>query len=519
MRTPMSIIYPPAKFTQGDDWSYAVAKFPAKGSIVFPYRRRKIARRGYMENDFQSFLEKNLSAYGIQIIGDCSILAAENYRPYEPDIAIIDKENPAIRIDIEIDEPYSAILNKPTHYIGCGDDFRDLNLNNLGWIVVRFSEYQVHSDMIGCAAFIVQLMHVLSPNREFPDSFLRRSYVAPQARWTETEAKVMAYEKAREQYLNHEFGIVHEAPIEARDIKQNEQEKICTQLVQPLILRGKSESSHIFATAKQEYADRDSQIQFYPQEHIYVYNGREQFLPVSSVVDCFFKPFDADYWSAYKAQQRRVPQGQILEEWDAKGALSREVGTFMHKQIENHYQGIPYQQKYPFRYSGNYVHIEGDADLHCEYLQFMQFCVDHPFTPYRTEWVIYDEYLKIAGTIDMIHHHDGTYDIYDWKRSSRILNVLGNPITINSFGEKGTGKLSHIEDTPYWHYCIQQNIYRYILEKNYKITVNKMFLVVFGEQQKSYVKLEVPRKNEVINAVEEAWHKGVLKDKLYDKIM
>lgn len=504
----------PEEFIQGEDWSYAVAKFPTKGNIVFPYRRRKIARRGYMENDFQLFLNKNLSAYRVQVIGDCSIHAAEDYRPYEPDIAIIDKENSAIRIDIEIDEPYSAIINKPTHYIGCGDDFRDLNLNNLGWIVVRFSEYQVFSNKAGCTAFIVRLMHAINPNRELPDSFLRRSCVAQEARWTETEARVMACEKAREQYLNHGFGIVSEDQVQVQDIKQTEQEKICAQLVRPLVLVDKDKSYQALVPVENNYAERDSRIQFFPQEHIYVYNGHEQFLPVSSIVASFFKPFDAVYWSAYKANQRRVPQGQILEEWDAKGAFSREVGTFMHKQIENYYRGIPYQQTYPFRYNGKYIHIKDDANIHSEYLQFMSFCATHTFTPYKTEWTIYDENLKIAGTIDMIHYHDGSYDIYDWKRSSRILDSLDTPITINGFGSKGLGKLSHIDDTPYWHYCIQQNIYRYILEKNYKIAVSKMYLVVFGDQRESYVKLEVPRMNEVIHAVEEACKKGVLKDKL-----
>ena len=217
--------------------------------------------------------------------------------------------------------------------------------------------------------------------------------------------------------------------------------------------------------------DRDNHIQFFPQEHIYLYNGQEPFIPVSSVISCFFKPFDSYYWSNYKANQRHVPQGQVLEEWDAKGACSRDVGTFMHQQIENYYKGLSYQQDFSFRYKGKYVHIDEQITLELEYMQFMEFLRNHKFKPFRTEWAIYDEDLKIAGTIDMIHEHGDIFDIYDWKRSHRIVDCWGEPITINSYEEKGLGELNQIDDTPYWHYCIQQNLYRYILEKNYNIKV------------------------------------------------
>lgn len=182
--------YPcPPRFMQGDNWKYAVAKFPSMGSLVFPYRRRKIARRGYIEDTFQNYLTNEFSRAKLLVLGDCAILPADNYRPYEPDIAIIDVEHPSIRIDIEIDEPYSAITNKPIHYIGCGDDFRDMNLTNLGWIVVRFTEYQVKCDMQSCASFIAQLIYTINPSKSIPQSLLIHAIPQTQKRWTEIEAK------------------------------------------------------------------------------------------------------------------------------------------------------------------------------------------------------------------------------------------------------------------------------------------------------------------------------------------
>ena len=42
--------------------------------------------------------------------------------------------------------------------------------------------------------------------------------------------------------------------------------------------------------------------------------------------------------------------------------------------------------------------------------------------PWRSEWVIFDSESKIAGAIDMVYKKkDGTFAIFDWKRTKRIL--------------------------------------------------------------------------------------------------
>ncbi len=451
-------------------WKYPVVKYPECGNVVFPYRRKAIARRGFSEVSFQNYLQDVFKKCELLILGDCNILPVENNRPFEPDIAIICKKHPSIRIDIEIDEPYAAVTRKPIHYIGCGDDFRDTILNNIGWIVIRFTEYQVYANPKECAALIVQVLYSIHPSMVLPIDLLSASIPKEVERWTEIEAKIMASEKLREKYLNHEFGIANNEQLEIADIKQTEKEKSCARFVKPIVFdKQRKTNNKEYIT----FEKRDAHIQFYPQEHIYLYNGQEQFIPVSSVISCFFKPFDSFYWSEYKANQRHVPQGQILEEWDVKGTRSRDVGTFMHQQIENYYKGLPYLQEFPFRYNGKYIHLNEQINLEIEYGQFVGFLKNHEFKPFRTEWAIYDEELKIAGTIDMIHKRGNVFDIYDWKRSHRIVDIFGEPIATNDYGEKGLGELDQIDDTPYWHYCIQQNLYRYILEKNYDMNYNK----------------------------------------------
>ena len=60
-------------------------------------------------------------------------------------------------------------------------------------------------------------------------------------------------------------------------------------------------------------------------------------------------------------------------------------------------------------------------------------------------------------------------------------------------GEKtGIGQLKSIDDTSYNHYCLQQSLYKYILEKNYDLQVSKMYLVVIHPDYERYIKVEVP---------------------------
>ena len=108
-----------------------------------------------------------------------------------------------------------------------------------------------------------------------------------------------------------------------------------------------------------------------------------------------------------------------------------------------------------------------------EWNYFLKFVRDHlDFRPYRTEWMIYDEDLKIAGSIDMVYKNpDGSLDIYDWKRAKEITSV-------NGFGETGIGgSVSHITHSNFWHYSLQLNVYKAIIERKYGFKVRNLVLV------------------------------------------
>jgi hypothetical protein len=81
---------------------------------------------------------------------------------------------------------------------------------------------------------------------------------------------------------------------------------------------------------------------------------------------------------------------------------------------------------------------------------------------------------------------DGTLSIYDWKRTKEIKAVNHwNKWSINPL-------LSHIPDTNYWHYALQLNTYKAIIEEKYGEKVTQLVLVRLHPDADSYEVIELP---------------------------
>jgi hypothetical protein len=46
--------------------------------------------------------------------------------------------------------------------------------------------------------------------------------------------------------------------------------------------------------------------------------------------------------------------------------------------------------------------------------------------------------------------------------------------------------VDHLPDTNYWHYSLQLNVYRYILQKHYGFVVSELALVVLHPENSSW---------------------------------
>ena len=178
------------------------------------------------------------------------------------------------------------------------------------------------------------------------------------------------------------------------------------------------------------------------------------------------------YWG--KTAQE-IKDGWTKNATDVSGAgtnLHYEIECFMNQElpegVECTHQAL--LDEYNRKQDAGQIHILHDVE---EWQFFIKFIMAFPhLKPYRTEWTIYNEEVKLAGSIDMVYENpDGTLMIYDWKRSKEITKS-------NGFGKYAlTPCIEHLPDTNYWHYSLQLNTYKAILEAKYDKKITDLYLV------------------------------------------
>ena len=259
--------------------------------------------------------------------------------------------------------------------------------------------------------------------------------------------------------------------------------------------------------------DRDHKITFEEGPHIYTVNGeRNTYISATTFVHSHFPQFDAkaiiqkmrankrNNWNDPNYVYYNKTDEEIMEMWSNKAKVSSEAGTKMHFDIECYY---------------NQMSIENES---VEYSYFKEFekmrQQEMPeLVPYRTEWMVWNEDCKICGSIDMVFQNkkDGTLQIFDWKRIQKLEyeNVVHEHAT--------TECIRHLSHTNFWHYAIQLNLYRYILQTKYNKTVTHLYLVCLHPDNpyKSYELVQLPileieinnlierRKNQLLGLIED----------------
>jgi ATP-dependent exoDNAse (exonuclease V) beta subunit len=223
---------------------------------------------------------------------------------------------------------------------------------------------------------------------------------------------------------------------------------------------------------------RDDSIVFDEPTHTYTVNGvYKGWSSCTGFIHGFFPHFDADAVIQKMMSSPKWPQNkyfgktakQIKDEWSANGASASSQGTAMHLAIEQFLHGRPDL-------------IEPSIKKTPEWQYFSNFWRDvrDDLVPYRSEWEVWSEEYKLAGSIDMVFYQKSTdsYVIYDWKRSKEIK-------TDNDW-ETGYGPVEHLPNCNYWHYTLQLNTYRWFLETYYGLKITDMCIVIFHPDNSNY---------------------------------
>ena len=235
---------------------------------------------------------------------------------------------------------------------------------------------------------------------------------------------------------------------------------------------------------------RDSRIVFEEEHHRYYIDGEVRApRSVTQLVHEVAQEFDAPTaiaamrrgrnWSRRRGEFLR-PDGtemsdeEIAARWAENGRVQSSRGTLMHFHIEQFLNGAVVEQPHSPEFA--------------MFLRFREdFMVARGLEPLRTELSLFHCGLRAAGQADLIARdtETGRIVILDWKRSKEI--KYKNPY------QRLRPPLDHLSDCNYNLYSLQLNVYRYILETEYGMSVSGMYLGVFHPNEVGPVCIEVPR--------------------------
>ena len=456
--------------------SYPIVLMPKNDSFLKLPREGRSDIRGYKEADFLcDLLSSKLSV----TVGDNKHMAILGRTlPYEPDYVLYDHEL-GLYIDVEIDEPYDGYSRIPTHVMDGQDSIRDKYFVESGWIVIRFTEHQIHTNPNGC----IQLVrHVVNSIQSRDINSKPIHCIEPESRWTSNQAIIWERNFYREKYLGiQSFSqTIRNLKIICRDKTDRIETKIRRTPIHEIFgNNGSSISTSIQKAPKKGVLP----ILFDEVSHIYYpltdSSGSSDYISVTTLIEQFFPHFDVDAYVAKKILETGKTEEEIRKELSEPS----DRGTQLHKDIENYLKGEKVREDYK------------------EFKMFECF-YNERILPQGLKFYAAEKIIELPQhNIALFQKNNGDFVMVDWKRSKHLI-IDGYPRKYG-FG-RGLSALSHLDNSSYYKYEMQQSFYKYILEKEYKIRISSMILVVLHPEYDKYypIKLSTYREKEVKELIE-----------------
>ena len=195
------------------------------------------------------------------------------------------------------------------------------------------------------------------------------------------------------------------------------------------------------------------EIVFTEDDHKYrsVIDGKEiNYTSVTGLVGSCFPQFDPTGAITERcAKKEGITVAELKERWAAKGRESCRLGTRMHECCEDIVLGRELRNK---------------AENAIEQMRFnnairMAKAFRQKLDIIGVEKLVFDDRLKIAGTIDLLgkSRKNGNYLVLDWKSNASIEQD-------NKYNKFGLDPIRHIPDTAFYHYSLQLSMYQFLLK-------------------------------------------------------
>lgn len=275
-----------------------------------------------------------------------------------------------------------------------------------------------------------------------------------------------------------------------------------------------------------EITKQNGNIAFEEKAHRYwdVTDPSKKFTSVTTIIEKFGQPFDKEFWSAYKALEKLLSadawkiekpsllkskkfdksllelhdisendfnreQQAILDSWDEENRKSCERGTKIHADFENSF----YKKKKnidisKFQIGGKFECRKDYTDLDLENAVYPEYLI-HRVSP--------DGKLCIAGQIDLLVKKGNNIIVGDYKTNKEIkMKSFFDSKTKSSVKMKFP--LNNLDDTNYWHYCLQLSTYAWMLQKlNSDFVIEDLVMIHIDHKDKMTIYHLPYLKNEV----------------------
>ena len=187
---------------------------------------------------------------------------------------------------------------------------------------------------------------------------------------------------------------------------------------------------------------------------------------------------------AAELDQLTLSPDDIKAMWEARGREAAHYGTYMHYLFEALINGHSVPQVSP------------EVRM---LRSFLSKCAKD-LTAWRTEWTIFGDEERLAGSIDFCARlPNGEMVLVDWKRTAGLPGKFNSAYHMRS-------PLCHLADCTGVHYRLQLNVYRHLLEKYYDVRVARMLVVCcHPEHYPTAFVDEVPRLEKETEDMLAAW--------------
>jgi hypothetical protein len=225
-------------------------------------------------------------------------------------------------------------------------------------------------------------------------------------------------------------------------------------------------------------------ITYTDSSHEYVV-GKKKCISGTKFIKLFTPEFDSDGQAEKYALKHKLEKQDVLDLWADKRDASTIKGTHVHSYAEHRYMNKRYEPSFENALSRFFEYANEKV------IDPYEKCIEHfnkfheaskgSLIPIRSEVVVWDEKLMIAGMLDQIFWNEKMqeYQIWDWKTNKKIN-------TFSIYKQRMLDPISNLHDCELNKYALQLSLYKYIIEKNTNIKLGNSYLVHLTEHNSSY---------------------------------